>query len=218
MERIADPRRRARMQQRLAVLSGRFATVRVGGYTEAQRKERMRLLNRAQAAVRGAVSEGVVPGGGVALLAIIPTLAVASPADEEEAAALRCLRRAFEAPLRRLAANAGEDPGAVVAEVLRRHAEARDPFIGYDVLRRAFGDLWAWGILDPTPVVRTAMLSAISAAGMLLTTEASVATIPGQRLELIEASEKLIQMRRERKAAMERRRRLGKQKPPKRIW
>ena len=96
----ADKAEQDKLQQRLAGLAGGFATIRVGGYTDAHRQERGRLLRKAYSSVRGAVEEGILPGGGIALLNIIPTLAAATPATADEAAALRCLQRAFEAPLR----------------------------------------------------------------------------------------------------------------------
>jgi chaperonin GroEL len=130
--------------------------------------------------VRGAFEEGIQPGGGMAFLNIIPVLEVVEPQCMEEVAALRCLERAFEAPLRQLVANAGQDGAVVVEEVRRRQDEARNPFIGYNVLRREFGDLREWGILDSTRMARAVVQNAISAASILLTIEATVGLIPGQ--------------------------------------
>jgi chaperonin GroEL len=219
MANTGDKAAQDKLQQRLAGLVGGFATIRVGGYTDAHRKERGRLLRKAYSSVRSAVAEGVLPGGGIALLNIIPTLAAAKPVTAEEAAALCCLQRAFEAPFRQLAANAGQDAGAILAVVQRRQQVTRNPFIGYDVLRQACGDLCEWGVLDPTPVVRTAMLNAISAASQILTIETSIGVIPGQPISLAEPpSETLLRLRAERKERKERYRRLGRQKPPKRVW
>jgi chaperonin GroEL len=219
MAQTGDKSARDKLQQRLAALAGGFATIRVGGYTDAHRQERQRLLRKAFASVRGAVEEGVLPGGGIALLNIIPTLAAAKPATGDEAAALRCLQRAFEAPLRQLAANAGQDAGAILGEVQRLQRETKNPFIGYDLLRQAFGDLRQERVLDPTPVVRAAMLNAISTASLILTIETSVGVIPGQPISLAEPpSETLLRLKAERKERRERYRRLGRQKPPRRVW
>jgi chaperonin GroEL len=219
MAQTGDKSARDKLQQRLAALAGGFATIRVGGYTDAHRQERQRLLRKAFASVRGAVEEGVLPGGGIALLNIIPTLAAAKPATSDEAAALRCLQRAFEAPLRQLAANAGQDAGAILGEVQRLQRETRNPFIGYDLLRQAYGDLRQERVLDPTPVVRAAMLNAISTASLILTIETSVGVIPGQPISLAEPpSETLLRLKAERKERKERYRRLGRQKPPRRVW
>jgi chaperonin GroEL len=219
MAQTADKPAQDKLQQRLAGLAGGFATIRVGGYTDAHRQERGRLLRKAYSSVRGAVAEGVLPGGGVALLNIIPTLAAAKPATADEAAALRCLQHAFEAPLRQLVANAGQEAGAILAEVQRQQQITRNPFIGYDVLREACGDLCKWGLLDATPVVRSAMLNAISVASQILTVDASVGVIPEQSISLAEPpSETLLRLRAERKERKERYHRLGRQKPPRRVW
>jgi chaperonin GroEL len=219
MAQTGDKPAQDKLQQRLAGLAGGFATIRVGGYTDAHRQERGRLLRKAYSSVRGAVAEGVLPGGGVALLNIIPTLAAVKPATADEAAALYCLQRAFEAPFRQLAVNAGQDGGAILAEVQQRQQVTRNPFIGYDVLRQACGDLCMWGILDSALVVRTAMLNAISIASQILTIETSIGVIPGQPISLADPpSETLLRLRAERKERKERYRRLGRQKPPKRVW
>jgi len=219
MAQTGDKPARDKLQQRMAGLAGGFATIRVGGYTEAHRKERQRLLRKSFSSVRGAVEEGVLPGGGIALLNIIPTLAAIKPATADEAAALRCLQRAFEAPFRQLVSNAGQDAGAILGEVQRLQQETKNPFIGYDAVRRACGDLREWGVFDPTPVVRTATLNAISTAALILTIETSVGVIPGQAISLADPpSERLLRLRAERKGQQERYRRLGRQKPPKRVW
>lgn len=222
MEQTEDKTAQGKLQQRLAALKDGVATIRVGGLTKAQRKERERFFKKALAAVRGAVEEGIQPGGGVAFLNVIPVLEVVEPECMEEAAALRCLERAFEAPLRQLAANAGQDGAVVVEEVCRRQDETRNPFIGYDVLRREFGDLREWGILDSTRMARTVVQNAISAASILLTVEATVGVVPGQgkaiRYQLNEEAEKRDLWQKKQRYAMKRRRRLGRQKPPKRVW
>jgi chaperonin GroEL len=210
---------RDKLQQRLAALAGGFATIRVGGYSAAHRQERQRLLRKTFSSVRGAIEEGVLPGGGVALLNIIPTLAAVKPANGDEAAALRSLQKAFETPLRQLAANAGQDAGAILGEVWHLQQVTRNPFMGYNILSQACGDLRQWGVLDPTPVVRAAVLNAISAAATILTIEASVGVVPGQPISLADPpSETLLRLQAERKGQRERYRRLGRQKPPRRVW
>jgi chaperonin GroEL len=210
---------RDKLQQRLASLAGGFATIRVGGYTAIHRQERQRLLRKTFSSVRGAVEEGVLPGGGIALLNLIPTLTAVKPANSDEAAALRCLQKAFEVPLRQLVANAGQDAGAVLGEVQRLQQAGRNSFIGYDLLRQAYGDLRQWGILEPTPVVRAAMLNAISTAALILTIETSVGVVPDQPIHLADPpSETLLRLKAERQERQERYHRLGRQKPPKRVW
>ena len=113
--------------------------------------------------------EGVVPGGGVALLNLIPALEEVKVEGADEATALRCLQRAFEAPLRQLAANAGQDGSAVVGQVRWLQHKLGNPRIGYDVLRQEFGDVVEWGIMDPALVVRTIVRNAVSVAAMILT-------------------------------------------------
>lgn len=219
MAQTGDKSAQDKLQQRLAGLAGGFATIRVGGYTDAHRQERRRLLHKAFSSVRGAVEEGILPGGGIALLNIIPTLAAVKPATADEAAALRCLQRAFEAPLRQLAANAGQDAGAILGEVQWLQQVTKNPFVGYDVLHQACGDLRQSRVLDPTLVVRTAMLNAISTASLILTIETSIGIIPQQTISLAEPpSETLLRLRAERKERKERYRRLGRQKPPRRVW
>jgi len=222
MAQTEDKHAQGKLQQRLAALKDGVATIRVGGLTQAERKERERLFKKALAAVRGALEEGIQPGGGVAFLNVIPALDAVEPECMEEEAALRCLQRAFETPLRQLAANAGQDGAAIVEEVCRRQDETRNPFIGYDVLRRDFGDLREWGILDSTRMARTVVQNAVSAANVLLTVEASVGVVPGQweaiRYQLDEEAEKRDLWQKKQRYKMKRRRRLGRQKPPKRVW
>jgi chaperonin GroEL (HSP60 family) len=118
-----------------------------------------------------------------------------------------------------LAANAVQDAGAILGEVQWQQQVTKNPFIGYDLLRQACGDLRQWAILDPTPVVRTAMLNAISTASLILTVETSVGVIPGQPISLADPpSETLLRLKAQRQEQRERYRRLGRQKPPKRVW
>ncbi|HEY64762.1 MAG TPA: molecular chaperone GroEL [Caldilineae bacterium] len=210
---------RDKLRQRLARLAGGVAIVQVGGLTEAQRKERRRRLTNALSAVRGAVHEGVVVGGGVALLNAIPALDEVKAENDEEAAALRCMQRAFEAPLRQLAANAGEDGGAVVGQVRWLQQKLDNPNIGYDVLRREYGDLSEMGILDPLPVVRAVLRNAVSVAWILLSTETCVGVIPGQKIRWREPSERQRLWAAKRADLWDRARRAGgRLKPPRRVW
>ena len=159
---------REKLEERLARLSGGVAVIRVGAPSEAEMKSRKEAFEDAISSTRAAIAEGIVPGGGVALLR-----AAARVGDEEERTAgdertgLRVLRRALEAPLRQIAENSGQDPGVIVEHV--REAEGSR---GFDALRGETVDLVAAGIIDPTKVVRTALENAASVAGMLLLTDA----------------------------------------------
>jgi chaperonin GroEL len=161
----------------------------------------------------------VVIGGGVALLNAIPALDGMKAGEADEATALRCLKRALEAPLRQLAANAGEDGGAVVGQVRWLQQELKNPRIGYDVLRQEYGDLMEWGVMDPMPVVRAAMRNAVSAAWIILSIEASVGIIPGQKVRFTEPGEQRRQRAARRADLRERARREGgRLRPPRRVW
>ncbi|MCS7003669.1 MAG: chaperonin GroEL, partial [Dehalococcoidia bacterium] len=127
---------------------------------------------------RAAVEEGIVPGGGVALLNAIPALDNVTTQFEEERMALNVLRRALEEPLRQLAINAGEDGSVVVENVRTEQRKRNNNHFGYDVMTGAYVDLMEAGIIDPAKVVRTALENAISVAGMVLTTEALIVEAP----------------------------------------
>jgi chaperonin GroEL len=165
---------REQLQKRLAHLLGGVAVIEVGAATEVELKERKARIEDALAATRAAVEEGVVPGGGVALLRASKALD-ALQAEGDEASGIAIVRRALAEPTRRLLLNAGEEGGIVVQQIL-----AADGAIGWNVVTGEMEDLAARGILDPTKVVRVALAHAASIAGLLLTTEALVAELPAK--------------------------------------
>lgn len=162
-----------KIMERLAKLSGGVAILRVGAATEVEQKQKQQKIEDALAATRAAIEEGIVPGGGVALLRIIPALDTLALKDAEEMVGVRILRKAFEAPIRQIAFNAGVDEGVVVDKVL-----AKDGDYGFNAATMKFERLFASGVVDPAKVTRAALQNAASAAGMLLTTAAAVADEP----------------------------------------
>jgi chaperonin GroEL len=168
---------REKLQERLAKLSGGVGVVRVGAGSEVEMKEKKARVEDALAAARAAYEEGVVPGGGITYLQARTALdSVAAEGDERTGVQL--LHHALEAPLRRIAHNAGLDGSVVVAEVLRRQQESGSTTIGYDVVGERYVDMFEAGIIDPAKVARTAMENAASIASMILTTEAVVVEKP----------------------------------------
>jgi len=165
-----------KLDQRLSRLTATLATIQVGMPTEVQLKEVKARLRDAIEATRGAVEEGIVPGGGVALLNAIPALDGVEVRWPEERIGVDIVRRALEEPLRRLIWNSGGDPATVLSEVRRRQQAESNPNIGYDVIRQRYGDMMEMGIIDTTKVVRTALENAASVAIMILTTDALVRT------------------------------------------
>jgi chaperonin GroEL len=182
IERATSDFDRTRLEERLAKLTGGVAVVRVGGQTEAEMKERKDRAEDAMYATRAAVLEGIVPGGGVALIR-----AVDSPvfrrqlgkADGDALAGWNLVVRAVEEPLRRIAGNAGKEGGEIVAELRRQSGQSgqttANPAWGWNAATDQFEDLLAAGVIDPARVTRTALLAASSIAGLLLTNEAIVA-------------------------------------------
>ncbi|TAK24398.1 MAG: chaperonin GroEL [Chloroflexota bacterium] len=168
---------REKLQERLAKLSGGVAIIKVGAGTETELKEKKHRVEDALSATRAAIEEGVVPGGGVALInaaAILDGLKL----EGDEATGAQMLRRALEEPMRHISANAGME-GSVVVETIRRRAiEGKNKNIGYDVIANAYGDMIKAGIIDPAKVTRSALENAGSIAGMILTTEAMVTEVP----------------------------------------
>ena len=162
---------REKLQERLAKLAGGVAVIRVGGSTEIEVKERKDRVDDAMHATRAAVEEGVVAGGGVALLHAIKALDGVKPGNDDQRVGVEIVRKAIQAPARQIAENAGVDGAVIVGKLL----EATDDNWGYDAQAGEFGDLVAKGIIDPTKVVRTALQHAASVAGLLVTTEAMVA-------------------------------------------
>ena len=165
---------REKLQERVAKLAGGVAVIRVGGMTEVEVKERKDRVDDALNATRAAVQEGVVVGGGVALMQAGKTLIGMEGANPDQTAGMKIILRAIEAPLRQIAENAGVD-GAVVAGKVR---ESDEPNFGFNAQTEEYGDLFAFGVIDPAKVVRTALEDAASIAGLLITTEAMVADKP----------------------------------------
>jgi chaperonin GroEL len=171
---------REKLQERVAKLAGGVAVIRVGGMTEVEVKERKDRVDDALNATRAAVQEGVVVGGGVALMQAGKALIGMEGANPDQTAGIKIILRAIEAPLRQIAENAGVD-GAVVAGKVR---ESNDPNFGFNAQTEEYGDLFAFGVIDPAKVVRTALEDASSIAGLLITTEAMVADKPEKAARL----------------------------------
>ncbi|MCY3673867.1 MAG: chaperonin GroEL [Paracoccaceae bacterium] len=165
---------REKLQERLAKLAGGVAVIRVGGSTEVEVKERKDRVEDALNSTRAAVQEGVVPGGGVALIAATKTLENLEGANSDQNAGIKIVRRALEAPLRQIAENAGVD-AAIVAGKVR---ESEDENFGFNAQTEEYGDMFQFGVIDPAKVVRTALEDAASIAGLLITTEAMIADKP----------------------------------------
>ncbi len=165
---------REKLQERVAKLAGGVAVIRVGGMTEVEVKERKDRVDDALNATRAAVQEGVVVGGGVALMQAGKVLMGMEGANPDQTAGMKIIARAIESPLRQIAENAGVD-GAVVAGKVR---ESTDANFGFNAQTEEYGDLFAFGVIDPAKVVRTALEDAASIAGLLVTTEAMVADKP----------------------------------------
>lgn len=164
---------REKLQERLAKLAGGVAVIRVGGSTEIEVKEKKDRIDDALNATRAAVQEGIVPGGGVALLRASSQLKVKGENADQEAG-INIVRRALHAPARQIAENAGDEASIVVGKILD---EKSDNF-GYNAQTGEYGDMIAMGIVDPVKVVRTALQDAASVAGLLVTTEAMIAELP----------------------------------------
>jgi len=165
---------REKLQERLAKLAGGVAVIRVGGSTEVEVKERKDRVDDALHATRAAVQEGIVPGGGVALLRASTNLGGVKGANNDEQVGIEIIRRAIQAPLKQIAENAGKDGAVIAGEVLRDSTYTH----GYDAQKDEYKDLVKAGIIDPTKVVRTALQDAASVASLLITTEAMVAERP----------------------------------------
>ena len=164
-----------KLQERLAKLVGGVAIIKVGAATETELKERKARVEDALHATRAAVEEGIVPGGGVALVRAIPAVeALLKTLEGDEKIGAQIVRRSLEEPLRQIVANAGEEGAVVVAKVL----ESKDQHFGYNAATGHFEDLVKAGVIDPTKVTRTALQNAASIAGLLLTTEALISEIP----------------------------------------
>jgi chaperonin GroEL len=163
-----------KLQERLAKLAGGVAVIRVGGATEVEVKERKDRVDDALNSTRAAVEEGIVPGGGAALLYSVKGLAKLEPENADQRVGVEIVRRALQAPARQIAENAGVDGSIVVGKLL----ESKSMTWGFDAQAGEYTDLVKAGIVDPTKVVRTALQDAASIAGLLITTEAMVAERP----------------------------------------
>ncbi len=165
---------REKLQERLAKLAGGVAVIRVGGSTEVEVKEKKDRVDDALHATRAAVEEGILPGGGVALLRAVKALDNLATANQDQKVGIEIVRRAIEAPVRQIAENAGAE-GSVIVGKLR---EKREFSYGWNAQTGEYGDLYAQGVIDPAKVVRTALQDAASVAGLLVTTEAMIAEKP----------------------------------------
>ncbi|WP_448206398.1 chaperonin GroEL [Azospirillum sp. sgz302134] len=168
---------REKLQERLAKLAGGVAVIRVGGATEVEVKERKDRVDDAMHATRAAVEEGIVAGGGTALLYATKALDALKPSNDEQRVGIEIIRRALQAPVRQIAYNAGTDGSIVVGKLL----DQADANFGYDAQKGEFTDLVKAGIIDPVKVVRTALQDAASIAGLLITTEAMIAEKPEKK-------------------------------------
>ncbi len=166
-----------KLAERLAKLAGGVAVIRVGGATEVEVKERKDRVDDAMHATRAAVEEGIVPGGGVALLYATKALSGLKPANDDQRVGVDIVRRAIQAPVRQIAENAGHDGSVVVGKLL----ESKNPSWGFDAQSGDYADLVKGGIIDPTKVVRCALQDASSVAGLLITTEAMVGDKPEKK-------------------------------------
>jgi chaperonin GroEL len=168
---------REKLQERLAKLAGGVAVIRVGGATEVEVKEKKDRVDDATHATRAAVEEGIVPGGGVALLYAAKALETLTPANNDQKVGIDIVRRALQSPVRQVVENSGMEGSIVVGKLLDRN-EAN---WGYDAQGGDYVDMIRAGIIDPTKVVRLALQNAASIAGLLITTEAMVAEKPERK-------------------------------------
>jgi len=167
---------REKLQERLAKLAGGVAVIHVGAATETEMKEKKARVEDALHATRAAVEEGIVAGGGVALIRTLPAIEALKLENADEQTGVSIVRRAVEAPLRELASNAGVEGSLIVQEVKRRKGND-----GYNVATGAYEDLVKAGVVDPKKVTRSALQNAASIAGLMLTTEALITDIPEKK-------------------------------------
>ena len=169
---------REKLQERLAKLAGGVAIIRVGAATETELKEKKHRVEDALSATRAAVEEGIVPGGGVALLNAMGVLNTLKMDYPDEQTGVTILRKALEMPVRKISENAGEDGAVILAEVRRKQSAKKNNHIGYDVMSGEYVDMLDAGIIDPAKVTKGALLNAASVAAMVLSTEALITDIP----------------------------------------
>ncbi len=167
-----------KLQERVAKLAGGVAVIKVGAATEVEMKEKKARVEDALHATRAAVEEGVLPGGGVALIRALQAIKDLKGANPDQDMGIQIARKAMEEPLRQIVANSGEEPSVVVAKVMEGQGS-----YGYNAATGEYGDMIEMGILDPTKVTRTALQNAASVAGLMITTEAMVAELPKEEKE-----------------------------------
>ena len=169
---------REKLQERLAKLSGGVAVIRVGAATETELKEKKHRVEDALSATRAAVEEGIVPGGGVALINAMSSLDDVSMEISDENTGVTIMRRALEMPMRKIAANAGEDGAVIIQNVRRAQQDSGNHRVGFNVMNGEYGDMIDAGIPDPAKVTRGAIENSASIAAMILTTEALITDVP----------------------------------------
>jgi chaperonin GroEL len=169
---------REKLQERLAKLSGGVAIIRVGAATETELKEKKHRVEDALSATRAAVEEGIVPGGGVALINAMASLDSIKMEYEDEQIGVNIVRKALEVPMRKIVENAGKEGSVIVEGVRQAQKKENDPKIGYDVLRDEYINMVKGGVIDPAKVTRGALENAASIAAMILTTEALITDVP----------------------------------------
>jgi len=180
IEETASDYDREKLQERLAKLAGGVAVIRVGGSTEVEVKEKKDRVDDAMHATRAAVEEGVLPGGGVALLRAAKALEALKPDNGDQRTGVEIVRRAIQWPAKQIALNAGEDGSVIVGKLLESSEYAH----GWNAQTGEYGDLYKWGVIDPAKVVRVAIEDAASVAGLLITTEAMIAEKPKKEVPL----------------------------------
>ncbi len=169
---------REKLQERLAKLSGGVAIIRVGAATETELKEKKHRVEDALSATRAAVEEGIVPGGGVALINAVAALDALKADNEDAKIGIAIVRKSLEVPMRKIAENAGKDGSVIVENVRQQQKKTKNMNVGYDVLREDFMDMVKGGVIDPAKVTRGALENAASIAAMILTTEALITDVP----------------------------------------
>jgi chaperonin GroEL len=167
-----------KLQERLAKLSGGVAIIRVGAATETELKEKKHRVEDALSATRAAVEEGIVPGGGVALVNAMAALDDLKSSNDDELTGIKIVRKSLETPMKRIAENAGFDGSVVVENVRQSQEKAKNKSIGFDVLQEKYVDMVKAGVIDPAKVTRGALENATSIAAMILTTEALITDVP----------------------------------------
>ena len=167
-----------KLQERLAKLSGGVAIIRVGAATETELKEKKHRVEDALSATRAAVEEGIVPGGGVALINAIAALDKIKLDNDDAKTGVNIVRKALDVPMRRIAENAGYDGSVVVANVRQEQEKNKNKKIGFDILEEKYLDMVKGGVIDPAKVTRGALENATSIAAMILTTEALITDVP----------------------------------------